>query len=315
MTQVSDITLKAECHCGLVSYSYTLPASAFPLKSALCHCGSCRRVTGQLFATFAVIPSPHRPDVSHLKEYASSSFIRRYFCPRCGASVLNTESEEWEFPSGILEKTEGLLNRVQLFINDTKDGGAALWLAAGLPVMHSQDRQSRLTTVQEVIEMERMSQNASGNMEERLPASCHCGDVFFTISKGKEKYPAGLDACTSCRKVTGFEITAWVTVPKNSISMRDGSPFNFASPTLTKYNTSPNVVRYFCSRCGATIFYLKDGNDTVDIGVGLLEAQSGARAEEFLRWEKYDNCVAYQEDAIDSMLVQALITGMQECRL
>src|SRR5271170_7657477 len=197
MAHASDITLKAKCHCGLVSYSYTLPASAFPLKSAICHCGSCRRATGQLFATFAVIPSPHRPDISHLKEYASSSSISRYFCPRCGASALNTESDEWEFPSGILEKTEGLLNRVQLFINDTKDGGAALWLATGLPEMHSQDRQSRLTTVQEVIEMERMSQNASESMEERLPASCHCGDVSFTISKGKEKYPAGLDACTS----------------------------------------------------------------------------------------------------------------------
>ena len=96
--------------------------------------------------------------------------------------------------------------------------------------------------------------------------------------------------------------------------MTEGGSLNLDLPALTKYNTSPDVFRYFCNRCGATIFYLKDGRDTIDVGVGLLLANSGARAEEWLIWEKYENCVAYQQDAIDPVLVQVLVNGIQQSR-
>ena len=260
--------------------------------------------------TFAVIPADV-PDLSALTKYVSSETMSRYFCPTCGASVVNVENLEgggieWEFATGVLDRTERLLNRVQIFVEDTHDGGAAGWLADAVPEMHRQHRKSpAMTTADvEVLKVEEPSQGP-------IVAQCHCGDVSFQIAPGK--YPAGLDACTSCRLVSGFEITCWATIPQKHITTA-GGPFNLNSPALKNYKSSQDVDRYFCARCGALVFYYKSGRDTIDVGVGLLRA-SGASAEEVLTWEKYEDCVAYPQDAIDAPLVKMLAEKIQKSRL
>lgn len=258
-----------------------------------------------MFATFAVIPADP-PDLTKLTEYKTSSNISRYFCPRCGASVVNIDSHEWEFATGVLDKIEGRLSRVQLFIGDTKDGGAAAWLFDTIPEAHLGHRDSKCVSESDIMTMR--SQDGSEN---QISAKCRCGDVSLLIAPSNDKYEAGLDACTSCRKVSGFEITAWVTVPQKAITMA-GGPLDLESSVLKQYQTSANVHRYFCARCGATIFYLKAGRDSIDVGVGLLRASSGTRAESFLKWEKYDNCVAYQEDGIDQVFVKGLAEGIKK---
>ena len=125
------------------SFSVSIPSSSFPLKSAVWHCHSCRHTTGQLFATWAVIPAPlplEFLDHGNLVKYAVST-CERWFCKRCGASVVNIdragEEVEWEVATGVLsfENEKGLhgkLNRVQLWIEDVKgDGGAAGWINQG----------------------------------------------------------------------------------------------------------------------------------------------------------------------------------------
>ncbi len=55
--------------------------------------------------------------------------------------------------------------------------------------------------------------------------------------------------------------------------------------TLALYASSPDVQRYFCSRCSACVFYCVDDRpETADVAMGLLDAPSGARAEEFVSW-------------------------------
>ena len=296
--------IRARCHCGLADYSISLPESSFPLKSALCHCSSCRHSSGHAFVTWAVIPTESPPDTSHLTQYASSSTADRYFCPVCGASVLNVDrgndQSEWEFATGIMDRTEGLLNRVQLFANDTGDGGAAKWLLDAVPEVHGRHRDSPLLSDKEISMMKPETD------VEALTERCHCGDVQFTIDEGDAKYQAGLDACTSCRTVTGCEITAWATVPQKNVH-----PFEL--DRLKQYSTSPGVTRYFCGRCGATIFYLKEGLDSVDVGVGLLDG-GGVRAEKYLDWRKYEDGIAYQDDAIDSAFAKSLADGVQRDR-
>ncbi|CAJ2503617.1 Uu.00g110110.m01.CDS01 [Anthostomella pinea] len=52
------------------------------------------------------------------------------------------------------------------------------------------------------------------------------------------------------------------------------------------YRSSSGVVREFCDRCGATVFW-HDGDrpELIDVSVGLLDAAEGARAESWLELE------------------------------
>ncbi|KAK7756333.1 hypothetical protein SLS62_001559 [Diatrype stigma] len=126
---------------------------------------------------------------------------------------------------------------------------------------------------------------------------------------------ASFDVCNSCRIQSGTDIFHWtfallrqIAFPRATTSagaQHDSSNSNSNSPfpattselreavtggdprfgTLALYASSPDVQRYFCSRCAAVVFYCVDDRpDMLDVALGLLEAPSGARAEEFVSW-------------------------------
>lgn len=137
------------------------------------------------------------------------------------------------------------------------------------------------------------------------------------------RYLAGTCACRSCRLTSGFEIQVWAFVPRCNIYFHvartpDSSlehysnepeeviiPLDFdelrklekAGKTgLKGYEFSPGVMREFCGVCGATVFWHdKWRPEVVDVSVGLLKAQEGARAEEWLEW--WMGRVSFEEDA------------------
>ncbi len=340
----NTITLRISCHCKHVSYTYTLPSTAFPLKSSICSCNICRHSTGLLAASYAVIPSPDRPDVSHLTSYASSSTLTRFFCPKCGAHVGNFEEGEWEFATGLLDRTEGLLDRVLMWMEDTKDGGVASWLTElpeGMKYKRMlRDRDSAEVSDEALLRMEKGAAAIIGSGsgpdkdQSRLYASCHCGGIQFYITRPSEhtpcdkkrgkwwlrgsgnQYLAKNDSCTSCRLVTGFELISWTYLPQQNIFSLDGSPLTLSTDTslttLAHYDSSPGVHREFCSKCGATMFYRNDNREPqiIDIGVGLFKSESGARAEDWFSWDT--GKVSYAEDAIDKYLPKSLLQGMSD---
>jgi hypothetical protein len=341
-----DTTLKvrAKCHCGLASYTCTIPTSAVPLKSAICSCTSCRRATGQLFATFVVIPGLPVPDVSALDSYASSTTLTRFFCPRCGASVINQEDDEWEFAVGMLDiPIEGLLDRQALFADDSADGGGYLWLpeknGAGREIKrHGGHRTSDVVDVEVMrqnFESGRTARVASSGVEQeeeedgKLHVSCHCGafQCYITrplpdappptpkngkwwLSRDGQRYQASLDACTSCRKVTGFDVIAWAYIPAINYLMPDGSPVDpMTHPALKHYDSSPGTHRDFCGTCGAPVFFRRATRDPQvwDVMVGLFKGE-GARAENWLEWRG----LSFEDDALDPEFVAGIVQGMKK---
>lgn len=128
---------------------------------------------------------------------------------------------------------------------------------------------------------------------------------------------ASFDVCNSCRRQCGSDIFHWTfsllrqvgfpqkaapgtqqggsSFPVTSSELRDAVTTSAQSRdprfgTLTLYASSPDVQRYFCSRCSASVFYCVDDRpDTTDIALGLLEAPSGARAEEVVSWSLGSN--------------------------
>ncbi|KAL2020467.1 hypothetical protein VTK56DRAFT_8352 [Thermocarpiscus australiensis] len=135
------------------------------------------------------------------------------------------------------------------------------------------------------------------------------------------RYLAGTCACASCRTTSGFEIQTWAFIPRRNISIisttnnsnnnnptaedrssgsgtSNPTPLDFttASTPLKTYESSPDVFRDFCSRCGATVFWhAKHRPDLVDVSAGLLRAREGARAESWLEW--WTGRVSFAEEA------------------
>ena len=309
---MASLTFHTQCHCKGASFKFSLPLTALPLSSAFCSCNSCRYATGQLAASFAIIsiePTSLDFDVFCLTRYASSDKRSRYFCPACGASILDFDSTDgrWRACTGALDRTQGLLQRDEIFVGDTVDGGLNIWLTA----VGRQFVQGPGTEEAELDSRgaEPPSSTTSVHPDDRLLGKCHCGGVQFYVKPPAERkrYPAALDTCTSCRTTTGFEVTAWAAIPLTQIETPDGMPFRLKGTTLKDYRSSPGMVRYFCCKCGAAVFAKHDDQSYVDVAAGVLKAEEGARAEKWLEWSKD---VGYWQEAIDPKLLEALRDGL-----
>lgn len=183
------------------------------------------------------------------------------------------------------------------------------------------------------------------NPSEKLKAQCHCGGVKFHITRPTEasekvrspfpdlmipyslhtsanpngeawwlpadgKYLAGTCTCISCRLASGFEIQPWAFVPKYNILQDNGNALDFQMGTLKTYPSSKGVWREFCGVCGATVFWHceADRPDLVDVSVGLLDPEEGARAENWLWWWK--DRVSFREFNVSESLVASLEAGL-----
>lgn len=164
----------------------------------------------------------------------------------------------------------------------------------------------------------------SSSQKELIPFYCHCKGVNFVLRRPttafkdtpEDKLPifvapktrklrVSFDACDSCRLVSGAHVMTWTfaflehieipgtgkAVAANTADLKAQTELvmngeaNEALGTLAFYASSPDVQRYHCSRCSATVFYAVDDRpDMVDISVGLFDAEEGARAESFLSW-------------------------------
>ena len=137
--------------------------------------------------------------------------------------------------------------------------------------------------------------NYEGKKKEELP---------WFIDPTTHKSLAGFCSCDSCRLFSGVDLCNWTYGELKYISFpTSGTPNDKPFPsntsdlkalvdvkdpsigTLAYYASSPDVQRYFCGSCSASIFYAVDDRlEIVDVAIGVLRASDGARAEGFLSW-------------------------------
>ncbi|KAL2203609.1 hypothetical protein CC79DRAFT_1336298 [Sarocladium strictum] len=208
------------------------------------------------------------------------------------------------------------------YVGDTGDGGAALWLRSlaegqeDIPTWKGKANES------ELLDPDWHMTPVKGKVEDpdEIPIVCHCRGVNLVLRRGdadfadmkREDLPffvdpsdhkllASFDACGSCRKSFGVNVMNWTFTLLKHIAFADRTPFPTTTlqlkdessgedrderfGTLSYYKSSPDVQRYFCSRCSASVFYAVDDRpDMVDLAVGLLDSPDGARAESRLAW-------------------------------
>ncbi|AEO63150.1 uncharacterized protein THITE_2141300 [Thermothielavioides terrestris NRRL 8126] len=157
-----------------------------------------------------------------------------------------------------------------------------------------------------------------------VPFRCHCGGVQFVLRAGEaqrdweerqrrgEELPVWIDpvthkalvvmdCCDSCRIWNGAEVLNWTFALVEHISFAGPGADGFSKTTpelkqafeandgrlgtLAMYASSPEVQRYFCSKCSACVFFaINSRPEMVDIGLGLLDSPDGARAERVTSW-------------------------------
>ncbi|MCJ1360388.1 MAG: hypothetical protein MMC33_010393 [Icmadophila ericetorum] len=314
----------------------------------LCQCNICRYTSGNLSITVIALPAGSKElQVNGIpKENKTSEVLSRYHCGNCGSALFE---KSWSrgltyLSSGALTEADGVLQiGQQIFIDDTKDGGMAAWLP-GVPAWAEWPGSKEANY--EVMSSKQAPIAVSE--AEKLVCQCQCGGVEFKLRaaskqsmhlfklisfllfthapnagsyKGEEfdrilkenrtKYLAGTCVCNDCRRAAGHEFQNWAYVPVENLEKMDGDPMDFSIGTLKKYQHSEKADRYFCENCGATVFWHgARQKDQIDVAVGLMRADSGARAEDWLAWRTHR--LSGMPFARSKFLAEALVGGLKQ---
>jgi hypothetical protein len=323
-SQENITVITAECLCKAHTFSTSVLTSQLPLEGNVCHCNSCRHSTGALYVIDVTWPQPrNKMDISGLQTYQFSKEITYRFCGTCSAPMFyDSQKDPGELGvfSGALKNIDTDLIKLteHIYVEDTIDGGGSVWLkrpnADDKEIPRFRERSGELSWDWPQVSTSTVLKDK--REQGSVPIWCHCKGVEMVIHRGnyaakkREDLPwfidprtnkpvASFDVCDSCRMQFGSDTIYWTFTELINISQADGGAYptkaaelkaavdsgDSAVGTLAYYQSSPDVQRYFCKVCSASVFYACDDRpEMVDVAIGLLEAPDGARAEEFLSW-------------------------------
>lgn len=335
MDKETRVDIVAACHCKRNRFTTTAHRSQLPLEVPICHCYQCRHVSGNLCISDAEWPNwPDTPvDLSSLVSYDFSPNVLTHFCPDCGTNMFyekHTEPRQLTVYVGAIEDASDVIKFTKHeWLSDTRDGGAADWI-------HSIDHEElpRFTCSHRTTEAEQRSKltkdesagSVRGSLE--LDAKCLCEGVQFKISRpnvsitpghtnssnqAAQRYIGSICVCKDCRLSTGTVLLTLAYVPIANIRQESGEQWNMSFGTLKQYRGSDRATRCFCSTCGAFVFYIDDAamasKGFVGIGAGLLCADSGAQANDWLLWRTWK--ISWEDGANHKPLAASLSHGLK----
>jgi hypothetical protein len=119
--------LTGRCLCGAVTFRTT----ATPAQVSACHCGQCRRQSGNHWAS-ASVPAAALDIAGAPRWYHASPSARRGFCSACGSFLFwqGTGSDTIAFALGAVDGPTGLRLDAHIF---TASKGDWYDLADGVP--------------------------------------------------------------------------------------------------------------------------------------------------------------------------------------
>lgn len=256
MVELDDqVQITAQCLCKRHTFVTAVPRSSLPLKATACHCTSCRKCTGALYST-ALKSWPGDGDAirdSTLKRYSFSKQLTVLFCEVCSSPMFfeihsgqHRESDstlvgEYGVMTGALSNDgpDGLVRlENHVFVGDTKDGGASMWMRRPNGDGVEARRWMGLPSKSEEVAfdwpgMSDPEAEVHSNLATEIPIRCHCGgvDLVFHRQKAEEEFMAkarselpwfvhpetkklmaSIDPCDSCRLSSGVDFWTWTFV-------------------------------------------------------------------------------------------------------
>lgn len=273
-----QVQITAQCLCKRHTFVTAVPRSSLPLKATACHCTSCRKCTGALYST-ALKSWPGDGDAirdSTLKRYSFSKQLTVLFCGACSSPMFfeihsgqyresdSTEGGEYGVMTGALSNDgpDGLVRlENHVFVGDTKDGGASMWMRRPNGDGVEARRWMGLPSKSEEVAFDWPGASNPGaevqsNLAAEIPIRCHCGgiDLVFQRQKAEEEFMAkanselpwfvhpetkklmaSIDPCDSCRLSSGVDFWTWTFVLLRHIGFAPNTNGNESSfPDDTK---------------------------------------------------------------------------------
>ncbi|KAM7183899.1 DUF636 domain protein [Rhypophila sp. PSN 637] len=135
------------------------------------------------------------------------------------------------------------------------------------------------------------------------------------VQRDTNKWGGILDLCDDCRLVDGTHVIGWTFVPLHALEPAIKSDLKHG--TLKTFESSPGVLRAFCSVCGATGVWDGTGEDPypymiVDVATGILRAPGGVAAEDWLTWRTARLAWQASGEEYDSSFATSLARGFAE---
>ena len=103
-------------------------------------------------------------------------------------------------------------------------------------------------------------------------AYCECKGIDLEIN-GPTR-PVQNCHCGQCLRTHGH-YAAYTNVKKSDLTY-------LSDVTLTWYRSSDFADRGFCNRCGGSVFWRKDNDDTISISAGMFENPTGLETAEHI---------------------------------
>ncbi|KAH6917787.1 hypothetical protein BKA70DRAFT_882 [Coprinopsis sp. MPI-PUGE-AT-0042] len=204
--ELEELTyIRGGCHCRLNTFRVGFKTSRLPIEYDLCHCSSCKHVTGQMAGSLVAVSNVfhHDADVPfHLGKgldgnfviYQTSQKANRYFCSVCSAHLFfeylaaPASGEEGGgeaaiyVATGALEKADGVIVLGwHQWVEDSLDGGMADHFRA----VNGQ-RLPRHTVEKGTPELPvgwRDESLGAAVRRDALTFSCHCKNIEFGITR------------------------------------------------------------------------------------------------------------------------------------
>jgi hypothetical protein len=95
--------LTGGCACGQLTFQ----ARGEPNRVGLCHCMTCRKISGSAFNAFVMFPVDRVTISGAFKSWSATPDSERCFCPQCGSQVFDRDAkDEIELKLGAFDRTD-----------------------------------------------------------------------------------------------------------------------------------------------------------------------------------------------------------------
>lgn len=250
--------IRGQCLCGAIEFE----ANGDLMAPAACHCAMCRRWHGSPGVYTSVRMADFRlTGEDHLRWYRSGEQSERGFCKECGSKLF------WRSLAGThIDMTLGSLDQ---------PADVDLKISKHIWVAHKGDYDDIADGLPQYADSSAGAEPSApvppagepGHVPETQTGQCLCGAIHLTVA-GKMR-DISVCHCGQCRRWHGHA---------PSYSKAKWSDIGLTGRKYLRwYQSSAGARRGFCSQCGSSLFWERDGADAVSIPAGLLDGPTGLR--------------------------------------